>query len=286
MPGPVGLRELLAADDVVAAAGCYDAFSARVAAAAGFEAVYMTGNGASAVRLGSPDVGLMTLTEMADQAGRMAAAVDVPLIADADTGFGGPLSVIRTVETYGRAGVAALHLEDQAMPKRCGHLAGKQLIGAAEHAGRIRAAVDARGAEGPLVIGRTDAVSVEGVESAIDRAISYGEAGADLLFVEGLPDVESISRAVEVLGDWPLVYAWVEGKGPQLTVSQLGELGIRVVIFPLTAILSTLANLGNLYAALRRDGSPASMMDAMATFEEFNEFMGTVAASDRESRYT
>jgi 2-methylisocitrate lyase-like PEP mutase family enzyme len=98
--------------------------------------------------------------------------------------------------------------------------------------------------------------------------------------------VDSISRAVEVLGDWPLVYAWVEGKGPQLTVSQLGELGIRVVIFPLTAILSTLANLGNLYAALRRDGSPASMMDAMATFEEFNEFMGTAAASDRESRYT
>lgn len=285
MAGPL-FRELVSSEGVTTAAGCFDPFSARIAVEAGFGVVYMTGNGASAVRLGSPDVGLMTLTEMADQAGRMAAAVDVPLIADADTGFGGALSVIRTVEAYERAGVAALHLEDQAMPKRCGHLEGKELVGVAEHAGRIRAAVDARSPSGPVIIGRTDAVSVEGTEAAIERAVAYGEAGADMLFVEGLPDEGAIKAAVGVLGDWPLVYAWVEGRGPELTASQLGDLGIKVVIFPITAVLSTLANLRRLYATLRADGNPVAMAEQMATFDEFNDFMGAARAAEIESRYT
>ena len=271
---------------MVSAAGCYDPFSARIAAEAGFDVVYMTGNGASAARLGSPDVGLMTLPEMADQAGRIAAAVEVPLVADADTGFGGVLNVVRTVQSYERAGVAAMHLEDQAMPKRCGHLAGKELVTTEEHVGRIRAAVDARTPSGPLVIGRTDAVSVEGTQAAIERAVAYGEAGADMLFVEGLPDESSITEAAQQLGDRPLVYAWVEGKGPELTSRQLGELGVSLVIFPITAVLATLANLRTLYSTLHREGSPSSLMADMATFEEFNDFIGVAAAAELEERYS
>ncbi len=267
------------------AAGCFDPLSARVAADAGFEVVYMTGNGTSAVRLGKPDVGLLTLTEMADQAGRIAAAVDVPLIADADTGYGNPLNVIRTVEAYERAGVAAMHLEDQVMPKKCGHLEGKQLVPAAEHAAKVRAAADARSDDGVLVIARTDAVSVEGVDSAINRARSYGEAGADILFVEGLPTEADITNVVAELGDWPLVYAWVEGRGPQLRPDQLADLGIRIVIFPITALLSTVANLQRTYRTLLREGTPTSMLADMASFEDYSDFMGASEAAALEEKY-
>ena len=273
--------------NVVVAAGCMDPLSARVAEAAGFEVVYMTGNGASAVRLGKPDVGLMTLPEMADQAGRIVDAVSVPVIADADTGYGNQLNVIRTVQTYGRAGVAALHLEDQKMPKRCGHLAGKELVPTAEHAAKIRAAVAAAAAtpSGPVVIGRTDAVSVEGVGAAIARARAYGEAGADVVFVEGLPDKASIERSAKELSDWPLAFAWVEGKVPPLTPVQLGELGVRLVIFPLTAVLATLHTLQRTYAQLRAEGTPLGMLAELATFDEFSEFMGAADAAALESRF-
>lgn len=281
----MSLRELLATGEVVVAAGCFDPLSARVAADAGFEVVYMTGNGTSAVRLGKPDVGLLTLTEMADQAGRIAAAVDVPLIADADTGYGNPLNVIRTVEAYERAGVAAMHLEDQVMPKKCGHLEGKQLVPAAEHAAKVRAAADARSDDGVLVIARTDAVSVEGVDSAINRARSYGEAGADILFVEGLPTEADITNVVAELGDWPLVYAWVEGRGPQLRPDQLADLGIRIVIFPITALLSTVANLQRTYRTLLREGTPTSMLADMASFEDYSDFMGASEAAALEEKY-
>ena len=283
--GAARLRELLAAPGVVVAAGCMDPLSARVAEAAGFEVVYMTGNGASAVRLGRPDVGLMTLTEMADQAGRIVHAVAVPLVADADTGYGNPVNVIRTVQAYERAGVAALHLEDQRMPKRCGHLDGKQLVPTAEHAAKVRAAVAARSNPATVVIGRTDAVSVEGLEAAIARARAYGEAGADMVFVEGLADVASIERAAAELADWPLAFAWVEGKVPPLTPAELGGLGVALVIFPITAVLATLKALQRTYAHLRTEGTPLGMVDDMATFEEFSAFMGAGEAAALEQRF-
>lgn len=280
------LADAASSGAAVAAAGCPDPFTARIAREAGFDVVYMTGNGASAVRLGEPDVGLLTLPEMVDQASRIASAVDVPLVADADTGYGSALNVMRVVAEYGRGGVAAMHLEDQQMPKRCGHLEGKQLVDPLEHAGRIEAAVAASGGTGPLVIARTDALSAEGEIAAVERARLYGEAGADLLFVEGMQDAEQIARVAEELGRWPLVHAWVEGRSPDLTVAELGTLGVRLVIHPLTAVLSILASLRRTYERLLADGRPTALMEDLATFEQFNDFMGAEEAALTEARYS
>ena len=283
--GPARLRQLLAGDDVIVAPGCVDPFAARLAEAAGFSPLYMTGNGASAVHLGRPDVGLMTMTEMADHAGRIVDAVDVPVIADADTGYGNPLNVIRTVGAYERAGVAALHLEDQVTPKRCGHLAGKQLVPLDEHATKIRAAVSARNNPDTVIIGRTDAVTVEGLGAALDRARAYADAGADVLFIEGLVDEAEVSEAVEVAGGLPIVFAWVEGRSPALTIERLGELGVRIVIFPITAILATMRTLENTYRRLFEEGTSIPFIDELATFEQFSLFMGADEAADLETRF-
>lgn len=183
--GPARLRELLAGDLVVAP-GAYDALSARLVEAAGFPAVYMTGFGTTASLLGRPDVGLLTMTEMVQAASRIRSVVEVPVIADADPGYGNALNVIRTVREYEAAGVAAIHLEDQVAPKRCGHLEGKRVVPASTMADRLRAAVAARSDPDFLLIARTDARAVEGLDAAIDRARRYREAGADMLFVEAL----------------------------------------------------------------------------------------------------
>ncbi len=283
--GPARLRDLLDGPAPVVAAGCADPFSARLAEAAGFEALHLTGNGASAVRLGRPDVGLMTLTEMADQAARVVDAVAVPVVADADTGYGNPLNVIRTVQLYERAGVAALHLEDQVMPKRCGHMVGKQLVPAAEHAAKVAAAAAARTRPDLVIIGRTDALPVEGLEATLDRARAYGRAGADVLFVEGLADEASIRRTAEELSDWPLMFAWVEGKVPPLTPAELGDLGVRLVIFPITGMLATMRALERAYRRLRADGTSVGFADDLATLDEFNSFMGADEAAALEARF-
>ena len=178
------LRRLIAHGEMVLAPGCYDALGARLVEEAGFQAVYMTGFGSAASLLGRPDVGLMTLSEMVDNARRIAQAVDMPVIADADTGYGNPINVIRTVHEYEAAGVAAIHLEDQVMPKKCGHMEGKQLISAGEMAAKVAAAVAARNASEFLIIARTDARAVEGLSGALERARGYRQAGADMLFVE------------------------------------------------------------------------------------------------------
>ncbi|MFN0027319.1 MAG: oxaloacetate decarboxylase, partial [Acidimicrobiales bacterium] len=233
------LRTRLADPEPLLAAGAYDALSARLVELAGFEAVYMTGFGASASLLGRPDVGLLSGTEMAAHAARLCAAVGVPVIADADTGYGNPLNVIRTVQDYERAGVAALHLEDQASPKKCGHLAGKVLVPAAEHAARIRAACAARTDPDLVIIARTDARAVEGLGPALDRARRYADAGADVLFVEAPQTLEEIAEVARVLGGYPLLFNWVEGgRTPPVSLEQLRSFGFRVVIFPVSTLLS------------------------------------------------
>ena len=237
--GPGRLRELLAGTEPVVAPGAYDALSARLVAQAGFDAVYMTGFGASASLLGQPDVGLLSFAEMADQARRLAEAVDVPLIADADDGYGNPINVARTVRAYEAAGAAGLHLEDQLSPKRCGHLEGKQLIAAGEMVEKVHAAVEARRSPDLIIIARTDARAVEGLDAALERARRYRDAGADVLFVEAPESEAEVAAVAQAFPDTPLLFNAVEGgRTPLLELPRLRELGFRLVLCPVTALLA------------------------------------------------
>ena len=209
--GPARLRALLESGETIVAPGAFDPLAARLVEEAGFPAVYMTGFGTSAALLGRPDVGLLTMTEMADNARRIADCVDIPVIADADTGYGNPLNVIRTVGAYEAAGVAAIHLEDQVAPKKCGHMDGKMVIPPREMAQKIRAAVAARTRPDFMIIARTDARAVEGLEQALDRARLYREAGADALFIEAVVSEGEAAEAARAFPDVPLLFNWAEG---------------------------------------------------------------------------
>lgn len=269
------LRELLSQDGVVLAPGAYDALSARVVAAAGFPAVYMTGFGTSAGRLGRPDAGLLTLTEMADNARRIAAAIDVPLIADADTGYGNPINVMRTVQEFEQAGVAAIHLEDQVTPKKCGHVAGKQVIPRQEMVQKVRAAVAARRDPNFVLIARTDARAVLGLEEAIRRASDYRDAGADVIFVEGPESQVELRAVAQALPGVPLLYNWAEtGRTPPLSAQAIAELGYKVIIFPTTTLLAATRAMQQAVERLRRDGSPLGAFEHMLSFDQFYEFIG------------
>ena len=258
------LRELLARPEPLVAPGAYDALSARLVEQAGFDVVYMTGFGSTASLAGRPDVGLLTGTEMVDNARRIAAAVDVPVIADADTGYGNAINVVRTVQAYEQAGVAGIHLEDQVMPKKCGHMSGKAVIPADEMAGKIRAAVEARRDPDFLLIARTDAAAVEGLSAAIDRGRAYADAGADVLFVEAPTSEDDIARVAEELrGVAPLVFNWAEGgRTPPIPLARIAELGFALVLFPIGTLLAATAGIRRLLASLRdarraRGGRPA-----------------------------
>jgi carboxyvinyl-carboxyphosphonate phosphorylmutase len=282
--GPARLRELLAGSEPVVAPGAYDALSARLVAQAGFDAVYMTGFGASASLLGRPDVGLLSFAEMADQARRLAEAVDVPLIADADDGYGNPINVARTVRAYEAAGVAGLHLEDQLSPKRCGHLEGKQLIAAGEMVEKVRAAVEARRSADLVVIARTDARAVEGLEAALERARRYRDAGADVLFVEAPESEAEVAAVAQAFPDTPLLFNAVEGgRTPPIALARLRELGFRLVLCPLTALLAATAAVQDALAVLRRSGTPD---DAGAlSFSGFTDLIGLPELQRLEARY-
>ncbi|MBM4440729.1 MAG: isocitrate lyase/PEP mutase family protein [Candidatus Rokubacteria bacterium] len=226
------LRKMLEEPGIIVAPGAYDGFSARLIEAAGFKAVYMTGAGTAASHLGQPDLGLATLTEMASHAGHLASCISLPLIADADTGYGNALNVVRTVREYEKAGVAGLHIEDQVAPKKCGHIAGKQVVEAKEFADKIRAAVEYKTDPDFVVIARTDARAVTGLDDAIARANLYREAGADLIFFEAPQTVEEIQRVAREVKA-PLLANMVQGgKTPGLTVKELEDLGFKMVIFP------------------------------------------------------
>jgi 2-methylisocitrate lyase-like PEP mutase family enzyme len=260
--------------------------SARIVEAAGFPAVYMTGFGTAAAYLGRPDVGLLGMSEMVDNARRIVQAIDVPVIADADTGYGNAINVIRTVQAYENAGVAAIHLEDQVAPKKCGHLEGKQLISAAEMADKIRAAVAARSSSDFVVIARTDARAVEGLEAALDRARRYREAGADLLFVEAPESERDVERIAASLGDAPLLFNWAEGgKTPPVPLPRLRELGFRIVIFPIGALLIAARAIRDLMQTLVERGTPGPAMDRMVPFEEFITFLGIAEVGALERRF-
>jgi 2-methylisocitrate lyase-like PEP mutase family enzyme len=224
--GPARLRDLLSGDRLVVAPGAYDALSARLVEQAGFDAVYMTGYGATASLLGRPDVGLLSMTEMADQARRFVSAVAVPVIGDADNGYGGPLNVVRTVREYAAAGVAAMHVEDQVVPKRCGHMEGKRVIPVAEMVEKVHAMVEARGRHDTVLIARSDARAPEGLDSALERVAAYRDAGADLIFVDALQDVSEAVAFGEAFPGVPKVIHSVEGCNPPFPdFARLGEPG-------------------------------------------------------------
>ena len=281
------LRQLMSSGSPLLAPGAYDALSARLIEQAGFDAVYMTGFGTTASLIGRPDVGLLSGAEMVDNARRIVSAVDVPVIADADTGYGNAINVVRTVQLYEQAGVAGIQLEDQVMPKKCGHMTGKLLIGAEEMAGKLRAAVAARRDPDLLIIARTDAVAVTGVDDAIARARAFAEAGADALFVEAPTSEEDIERvAKELTGVAPLVFNWAEGgRTPPLSLDRIGELGFSLVIYPIGALLAATAGIRSLLATLKAEGTPASALSGLPTFEAFTNLIGLPEVQQLEQRF-
>jgi 2-methylisocitrate lyase-like PEP mutase family enzyme len=226
------LRELLDGEELIVAPGVYDGISAALVGKLGFPAAYMTGAGVSASGWGLPDIGLLTLTEMAERARVLAGLLDVPLIADADTGYGSPINVVRTVREYERAGVAAIQLEDQVFPKRCGHLAGKEVIEAERFVVTLQAALDARADPDTVIVARTDALAPRGIEEAIARGRRYAEIGADVIFIEAPESVADVERIAREL-DAPLLLNVVPGgRTPELAPERLLGLGYRVAIHP------------------------------------------------------
>src|SRR3954452_4796732 len=282
--GAATLRALLERYEAVLAPGAYDGLSARLIERAGFPAVYMTGFGASASLLGRPDVGLLSFAEMAGHARRLVQAVEVPVIADADDGYGNPLNVMRTVSEYEAAGVAALHIEDQVAPKRCGHMDGKDVIDAAEMVEKVRAAVEARRAPDLVIIARTDARAVEGLDAALERARRYRDAGADMLFVEAPESEAEVAAIAGAFPDTPLLFNWVDGgRTPPLGLDRIRELGFALVIFPLSALLVTSAAVGAALGRLREDGTPAGV--EVPAFDEFTAMIGLPGVRRLERRF-
>jgi 2,3-dimethylmalate lyase len=284
--GPAALWAALERDGMVVAPGAFDPLAARLVEEAGFPAVYMTGFGTSAAMLGRPDVGLVTMTEMVDNARRIAGCVDIPVIADADTGYGNPLNVMRTVAAYENAGVAAIHLEDQVAPKKCGHMEGKAVIPAAEMAAKVRAAAEARTSPDFMIIARTDARAVEGLDAALERAAGYRAAGADALFIEALVSEAEIETAARAFPGIPLLFNWAEGgKTPPVSLERLGELGYRIVIFPIATLLAATAGMRRVLREIAQVGTPAALLPELPGFGEFCDFIGLPEIHAAEQRY-
>jgi 2-methylisocitrate lyase-like PEP mutase family enzyme len=270
------LRSRLGRKPIVVAPGVYDAFTALVAEQSGFTTLYVSGAAIAYTRLGRPDIGLVSMSEVVDIVGVIRDRVDADLIVDADTGYGNALNVGRTMRLFERAGASAIQLEDQDFPKRCGHLDGKLLIPAAEMVGKIKAAVDARRSRETLVIARTDAVAVEGFECAMERAELYRDAGADVLFVEAPKTRGELERIPPALAGMPLMANMVEGgKTPPLSAAELESMGFALVIFP-GGIVRALARIASeYYASLAARGTSEPFRSRMLDFTRLNELIGT-----------
>ena len=268
------LRKLLRDPGIIMAPGAYDCLTAKIIENAGFPAVYMTGAGTSVATLGYPDLALATMGEMVGNAADIAATVSAPVIADADTGYGGILNIQRTIRQYQRAGVAGVHIEDQEFPKRCGHLDNKRVIGIDEMVGKIRAAVDARTDEDFVIIVRTDALAVTGWDDTMRRCEAFTKAGADVLFVEAIRSPEEAERVVASV-ELPLLYNYVEtGKSPLFTAGELEELGFKIVIYPASALLTVGKVVAGLMEELKHKGTTAHLVDNMISLNQCFELMG------------
>ncbi|VVD99540.1 carboxyvinyl-carboxyphosphonate phosphorylmutase [Pandoraea communis] len=272
---------------VLLAPGVYDALSALIAAQAGFEAVYLSGASIAYTRLGRSDIGLTTYPEVEDTLARIAERVDIPVIVDADTGFGNALNVKRTVRGFERAGAAMIQLEDQTFPKRCGHLDGKGVVPVQEMIGKVRAAVDARHDARTLILARTDAVAVEGLDAALDRAERYLEAGADALFIEALRSPAQMAVACGRFAQRvPLLANMVEGgKTPVQSAQALADIGFRIVIFPGGTARAVASTLQGYYANLHAQGTTAAWRERMLDFDGLNAVIGTPALLAEGKQY-
>lgn len=279
------LRNLLHQKKILIAPGAHDVLTAKIIAKVGFEAVYFTGYGQAASHLGTPDVGLLTMSEMADRVRNFVAAVDIPVIADGDTGFGNAVNVMRTVRTYESAGAAAIQLEDQVAPKKCGHMTGRQVIPMEEMVGKIKAAAAAREDPDFVILARTDARTNWGIEEAIRRGKAYEAAGADVLFIEspeGIDEMKQITSSFNV----PVLANMVEGgRTPLLAATELEKIGYHIVIFPTASTYITAQAVFNLMRELKEQGTTQNSMKDMISFSQFNDLIGLPEIRQLENEY-
>jgi 2-methylisocitrate lyase-like PEP mutase family enzyme len=279
------LRQAISDRRALLVPGAANALTARIIEDLGFEAIYLTGAGLANTQLGVPDIGLVSLTEVARATAAIAGATTLPLVVDADTGFGNAINVAHTVRTLERAGAAAIQLEDQSFPKRCGHFAGKELIPAAEMVGKIKAAVDARSSPDCLIVARTDARAVEGLEAAIARADSYAEAGADATFVEAPESLAELAEIPRRLGMPQVANMVVGGKTPLATRDELAAMGFGLVLYANAALQASVLAMQEVLRALRRDGSLVTVSSRLADFAERQRLVGKAEWDALEARF-
>jgi 2-methylisocitrate lyase-like PEP mutase family enzyme len=280
------LRRLIGGPGCVMAPGAADAFVARMIARAGFDAIHMTGFGTSIGRLGMPDIGLLTASEMIDNAARIVDASGLCVVADADTGYGDAMNVRRTVRGFEKAGVAGLHLEDQVAPKRCGHLAGKRVIPADAMIGKIKAACDARDDRDLVIVARTDVLALEGLQAAVDRGHRYREAGADMIFVDAPVGVEQMHALARGLHGIPLfANIAASGKTPDIPAAELGAMGFRIAIYANFAILAAIPAIRAMLDALKASGNLGGIASRLATPEHIAEIAGAAEYRALAARY-
>jgi methylisocitrate lyase len=268
------VRDALAQHGQLIMPGVYDALSAKIAARAGFEVIFITGYSLSATLLGEPDFGVLTQTEVVEAAQRICSVVDTPVIVDADTGYGNAINVIRTVEDLLRAGAAGMFLEDQVWPKRCGHMKGKQVIPLDEQLKKLRAAVEAKAEQDFFIVARTDSRQALGLDEAIKRGVAFKEAGADAVFIEA-PESKNEMAEISRHVPGPLVANMLErGVTPLMGPKELKELGFELIVWPLAPLYSVAKSLTEVYSTLRRDGSTLAILDRLMPFNEFNDIVG------------
>ena len=283
----LSLKQRLAQDAIVVAPGVYDALSASLAAQAGFETVYLSGASLAYTKLGRPDIGLLSLTEINETLSLIRERNDLDIIVDCDTGFGNALNVRRSVKMLERSGANAIQLEDQTFPKRCGHLQGKSLVSQQEMAGKIKAAVDARTSENTLIIGRTDAIAVDGIDIAIERAHAYYEAGADIVFVEGIRNSSDIDQVMMAFKKKvPIMANMVEGGDtPLQNAKRLEELGLSLVIFPGALVRAFTFMATQFFTSLHANGSTDLFRNQMLDFKQLNEYLETSSILELGQKY-
>lgn len=281
---PARLRKVMAQGGLIPLAGVFDALSACLLERSGLQVAYVSGYCVSAARLGQPDVGYLTLTEMIETAARIADRVEIPVICDGDDGYGNHLNVARLVRGLERAGVAGVQIEDQVSPKRCGHMAGKRVVSKADMIAKIQAAIETRQDPDFIIIARTDALAVNGYADALDRAYAYAEAGADVIFVEALETPAQMAEVPRVIPR-PTVFNWaLGGRSPTPPAAEIEALGYRFIQNPDTVFAVTRV-LGELYAEVNRSGTYAAMADRMTMFDEFNSIIGLGAVTEMDRRY-